>query len=178
MYKLLFVLCFLASPLYGEGRENVCSKYEWACSRQSGFISSVTMNTIKDVNRYVNNRVIPLTDEQLYDKYEHWSLPLVKGNNLYGDCEDYALLKKKLLLQQGIPGNSLLLATVVHIVNSEMKAHAVLMFKSSNDWYVLDNLTNRILQKEDTQYYFAYVQNPENPKEWIIMNYRGKGYNR
>lgn len=180
MYKFLIaIICsVLTVPSFAGEREDICSRYEWACSNQSGSIGSFTMNSVQQVNNYVNRRVIAVTDEQLYGRYENWSLPLMRGNNLYGDCEDYALLKKKLLLQQGLPGNSLLLATVVHIVDSEMKAHAVLLFKDKNEWYVLDNLTDKILRKEDTEYYFAHVQNHDDPTQWVILNYRGKRYNR
>ena len=48
------------------------------------------------INREVNASVTYKTDLAQYGTPEHWCLPTD-----FGDCEDYALLKRKLLLEQG-----------------------------------------------------------------------------
>ena len=53
-----------------------------------------------------------------------------------GDCEDYALLKQKLLIERGWPSSSLLM-TVVRDEKGE--GHAVLTARTSQGDFVLDN---------------------------------------
>ena len=53
---------------------------------------------LEEINHIVNSTVEPLTDKELYGEVERWSYP-----KRYGDCEDYVLLKRKLLAQRGWP---------------------------------------------------------------------------
>lgn len=46
------------------------------------------------INRDVNASITYKTDLAQYGTPEHWCLP-----SNFGDCEDYALLKRKLLLE-------------------------------------------------------------------------------
>ncbi len=57
---------------------------------------------IRTVNTEVNATVAPATDEDLYGKSEHWTLP-VAGR---GDCEDVALLKRERLMALGSQARS------------------------------------------------------------------------
>jgi len=63
---------------------------------------------------------------------EKWSYP----DDGYGDCEDYVLLKRRMLLQSGWPREALLI-TVVRDKKDE--GHAVLTVKTDRGDYVLDN---------------------------------------
>ena len=60
------------------------------------------------INSDVNASVEYRTDLAQYGKPEHWCLPTA-----FGDCEDYALLKRKLLLEQGWPNDKLGLAVML-----------------------------------------------------------------
>ncbi len=51
------------------------------------------------VNRWVNETVKPMTDMDHWGVIEKWSLP----TDGYGDCEDYVLLKRKMLIDAGWP---------------------------------------------------------------------------
>jgi hypothetical protein len=49
------------------------------------------------VNHWVNETVKPMTDMDHWGVIEKWSLP----TDGYGDCEDYVLLKRKMLIDAG-----------------------------------------------------------------------------
>src|SRR3954449_1622120 len=51
------------------------------------------------VNRWVNETIKPMTDMDHWGVIEKWSLP----SDGYGDCEDYVLLKRKMLIDAGWP---------------------------------------------------------------------------
>ena len=65
---------------------------------------------------------------------ERWNYP----DDGYGDCEDYVLLKRKLLMQAGWPREALLI-TVVR--DKKGDGHAVLTVKTDRGEYILDNQT-------------------------------------
>jgi hypothetical protein len=70
------------------------------------------------VNKRVNETVKPLSDLEHWGVTERWSYP----DDGYGDCEDYGLLKRRMLIQSGWPREALLV-TVVHDKNDQ--GHAV-----------------------------------------------------
>ena len=51
------------------------------------------------VNNWVNETIKPLTDLEHWGVVERWSYP----DDGYGDCEDYALLKRRMLIEAGWP---------------------------------------------------------------------------
>lgn len=90
------------------------------------------------VNQSVNRDVKKASDLDLYGQPEYWALPRLVDGKLYGDCEDYALEKRRQLIAAGVPESALSLAVAV---TSRGEGHAVLMISlKSGDW-VLDNLT-------------------------------------
>ena len=54
---------------------------------------------ITAVNRHVNRTIKALVDTKHWGKEDQWDLP-TDGR---GDCEDYQLLKRKLLVEAGLP---------------------------------------------------------------------------
>jgi hypothetical protein len=71
------------------------------------------------INKWVNKTIKPLTDLAHWGVAELWSYP----DDGYGDCEDYVLLKRRLLIESGWPREALLV-TVVR--DKKGKGHAVL----------------------------------------------------
>ena len=61
------------------------------------------LSEIDEVNRSVNRAIKPATDQEIYGVSEYWTLPTDRG-----DCEDYALLKQKVLAERGWPMSALL----------------------------------------------------------------------
>src|SRR5262245_6901989 len=46
------------------------------------------------INRWVNENIQPMTDLEHYGVVEKWAYP----DDGYGDCEDYVLLKRRMLM--------------------------------------------------------------------------------
>lgn len=147
------------------GFVGVCERYFWACDK--GAVTSKasagrTFALAQRVNRAVNRQVREIADERQYNRQEYWALPTAYG----GDCEDFALLKKRELIRHGIAAEDLLIATVL---DRQRRAHAVLVLRTTQGDFVLDNLTNRILHWSDTGYSFLRMQDPRAPERWIAV---------
>ncbi len=118
-------------------------------------LKSAQMRMINTVNREVNRDVHKATDFDLYGLLEYWSLPRVIDGKMYGDCEDYALEKRRRLIAAGVPAEALSMAVAV---TARGESHAVLIVSfESGDW-VLDNLTPWATPWEDLNYHWVQRQ--------------------
>ena len=113
------------------------------------------------INDSVNTNVQPRTDMEMWGKEEVWSYP-----GRYGDCEDYALEKRRELMQRGVPAGDLLM-TVVRQPNGD--GHAVLTVRTSLGDYILDNLEPRVLAWNDTKYQYLKRQSQTDSGEWVSI---------
>ena len=86
-------------------------------------LSQKAWNDLVQVNDWVNDNVKPMTDLEHWGVVERWNYP----DDGYGDCEDYVLLKRRMLMQAGWPREALLI-TVVRDKKGE--GHAVLTVKT------------------------------------------------
>lgn len=156
-----FISGFGASPP-PTGAQSLCNQYTWACAnKRSGTKPKLQeMNLVKKINLRVNSSTREVADQLQYKTRERWALPTSRG----GDCEDFALLKKRDLIRAGIHPNKLLLATVL---DTQRRAHAVLVYRSKQGDLVLDNLTNRIKPWSATRYLFLRMQDPKRPSRWV-----------
>ena len=112
-------------------------------------LSPAQMRLVNTVNREVNRDVRKATDYDLYGLLEYWSLPRVIDGKMYGDCEDYALEKRRRLIAAGVPASTLSMAVAV---TARGETHAVLIVRfQSGDW-VLDNLTPWATPWEELNY--------------------------
>lgn len=112
-----------------------------------------------EVNAYANVAIEPLTDQEFYGVEEHWTYPVS-----YGDCEDYVLLKRRMLMDRGWPASSLLI-TVVRRENGE--GHAVLTVRTSKGDFVLDNLVAKVRPWRATPYKYLKRQSETHSGHWI-----------
>ena len=115
------------------------------------------------VNRWTNETIRPMTDVEHWGVVEKWSYP----DDGYGDCEDYVLLKRRLLMQAGWPRSALLI-TVVRDKKGE--GHAVLTVKTDKGDFVLDNQNEDILLWSDTGYRFVKRQSQSDPNVWVDLD--------
>jgi Bacterial transglutaminase-like cysteine proteinase BTLCP len=113
--------------------------------------------------KWVNETVKPLTDVEHWGVVERWSYP----DDGYGDCEDYVLLKRRMLIQFGWPREALLV-TVVR--DQKQEGHAVLTVTTDKSDYVLDNQTQDILLWSETGYCFVKRQSQSNPNVWVSLD--------
>lgn len=114
------------------------------------------------INTWVNENVKPMTDMDHWGVVEKWSYP----DDGYGDCEDYALLKRRMLVEAGWPREALLM-TVVREKNGN--GHAVLTVKTDKGEFVLDNQEERILLWSETSYRFVKRQSQSDPNRWVSL---------
>jgi predicted transglutaminase-like cysteine proteinase len=114
------------------------------------------------VNNWVNETIKPLTDIEHWGVVERWSYP----DDGYGDCEDYVLLKRRMLMRLGFPREALLV-TVVR--NQKNQGHAVLTVTTDKGDYVLDNQNRNILLWSETGYRFIKRQSQANPNVWVSL---------
>lgn len=117
---------------------------------------------VSRVNRDVNERIEQVEDIVHFGRIEVWTYP-VDGK---GDCEDLVLLKRRMLMEAGVPRQALLV-TVVR--DDEGAGHAVLTLRTDKGDFVLDNKTNRILDWRATGYAPVKRQSQENPNVWVSI---------
>jgi predicted transglutaminase-like cysteine proteinase len=117
---------------------------------------------LQNVNRYVNESIRPMTDLEHWGMIEKWSYP----DDGYGDCEDYVLLKRRLLVQAGWPREALLI-TVVRDRRDE--GHAVLTVKTDRGEFILDNQAEDVLPWFETGYRFVKRQSQKDPNVWVSL---------
>lgn len=149
------------------GAKDLCRVLGWACARSTPSAgpaapAAAVVDLARQVNLGVNRHVAPLSDESQYRRAEHWALPTARG----GDCEDFALLKKRELMARGVAPERLLLATVLDL---EQASHAVLILRTDAGDLVLDNLTDRIATWRETGYTFLRMQDPADPSRWTAV---------
>jgi predicted transglutaminase-like cysteine proteinase len=125
-------------------------------------LSTKAWNDLVRVNTWVNEHIHPLTDLEHWGVVERWSYP----DDGYGDCEDYVLLKRRMLMQSGWPRQALLI-TVVRDRKGE--GHAVLTVKTDKGEFILDNEDERILLWSDTDYRFVKRQSQSDPNVWVSL---------
>src|SRR5215210_3081553 len=90
------------------------------------------------VNSRVNATIKPMTDASHWGVPDRWDI----AEDGYGDCEDYQLLKRKLLAEQGLPRRAMRMTVVI---DDKGEGHAVLMIRTDRGDFVLDNKTNAVL---------------------------------
>jgi predicted transglutaminase-like cysteine proteinase len=126
-------------------------------------LSARRLEELDEVNRRVNHTISPETDIEHYGVEDYWTIP----KDGKGDCEDYALLKRHLLISMGWP-TSVLLMTVVRAENDE--GHAVLTAKTDSGDLILDNRADEIKPWYQTAYKFKMRQSSEDPNVWLDLD--------
>lgn len=148
------------------GHYEFCRRYAGECDQTTPKGPPVELTrglwaTMIDVNNAVNAMVAPLTDAEIWGVEERWSYP----DNV-GDCEDYVLEKRRMLIKQGVPAGNLLI-TVVRQPNGD--GHAVLTVRTSLGDFVLDNMEPRILAWHETKYQFLKRQSERHSGTWVSI---------
>jgi predicted transglutaminase-like cysteine proteinase len=148
------------------GYVNFCRERADECRPSRRFADRVQFTgdklaELKEVNVSVNDAVAPVTDLDLYGKVEVWTYPVKEG-----DCEDYVLLKRRILIERGWPESTLLI-TVVRDENNE--GHAVLTVRTARGDFVLDNKQRDVMAWADTPYTYVKQQSARNPLVWTSL---------
>jgi predicted transglutaminase-like cysteine proteinase len=146
------------------GAQNLCARFPFAClsSGPETRVSGQQVDLAIKVNRQINRQVSSISDQAQYRTTEHWALPTARG----GDCEDFALLKKKHLIDAGFDPQTLLIATAL---DRKRVAHAVLVMRTAQGDFILDNLRDDVLHWRATGYTFLRMQDPSDPSRWTAV---------
>jgi predicted transglutaminase-like cysteine proteinase len=144
-----------------------CQQHTRECATSPTAARDVVLTTkawkdLVRVNRWVNDTIKPVTDLEHWGVVEKWSYP----DDGQGDCEDYVLLKRRMLMQAGWPREALLV-TVVRDKKGE--GHAVLTVKTNRGDFILDNQFEDILLWSDTSYRFVKRQSQSDPNVWVAL---------
>jgi len=136
-----------------QGWLEFCQRYPGDCAVDVNepdiiTLDPLTWRTILSVNREVNATISPMTDMELYGVADYWDYP-VSG---YGDCEDYQLLKRKLLVEAGLPQRAMRMTVVIDEKN---EGHAVLMIRTDRGDFILDNKTDAVVAWHETGYVYV-----------------------
>lgn len=148
------------------GHFEFCKTYSNECTslgRDRGpmALSRKAWATMLEVNTQVNQSIQPDTDRNIYGVEELWAYP-----RTVGDCEDYVLLKRHMLMQKGFAPNDLLI-TVVLQPNGD--GHAVLTVRTDYGDYILDNMRGDVRLWSETGYTFIKRQSSEHAARWTKL---------
>ncbi len=133
-------------------------------------LSAASWTLLNRVNKAANDAIEPITNfDHWGTMLDHWDYP-VDGK---GDCKIYALYKRKLLLEAGLPRQALLM-TIVRDLDGD--GHAILTVKTDRGEFVLDNLTDRVRPWDASGYRFIKRQAQDNPNVCVDLgSARGSG---
>ncbi len=128
-------------------------------------LNDQAMNALRMANDKVNRMMRGATDEQVYHVADYWNAPDLH-DGVRGDCEDYALEKRRLLIQQGIPAAAMSIAIVRTRLGED---HAVLVVSTYQGDYVLDNLQYDIRPWRKANYVWISRQGPSDDLGWVSL---------
>jgi predicted transglutaminase-like cysteine proteinase len=146
-----------------------CQLHQIDCRRSHGSAarfdaSPIRLAELDIINRRINAQIKPATDQAVYGVEEFWTYPTTRG-----DCEDYVVLKRKVLTERGWPTSALLIT----VVQDEMgEGHAVLTVRTVQGDFVLDNKINEVRLWNQTPYSYIMRQSYLNPRVWVSLDPR------
>jgi predicted transglutaminase-like cysteine proteinase len=146
---------------------NFCERYPAECAVDVSEPAILTLTpevwrTIVSVNRSVNKRIKPMTDFKHWGVVDRWDFP----DDGYGDCEDYQLLKRRLLVEHGLPRRAMRMTVVI---DEQGEGHAVLMVRTDRGDFILDNKRMSVLPWKDTGYVFVKREGHDS-LAWVSLN--------
>ncbi|MBX9933894.1 MAG: transglutaminase-like cysteine peptidase [Methylobacterium sp.] len=145
----------------------MCGRYPAECGVDLSQPVTIALNpavwrTLTSVNRRVNARIKPITDIAHWGIVDRWDFP----DDGFGDCEDFQLLKRRMLIERGIPRRALRMTVVIDDIG---EGHAVLMVRTNRGDLILDNKTNAILSGPRTGYTFVKREG-QHGMAWVALN--------
>jgi predicted transglutaminase-like cysteine proteinase len=130
-------------------------------------LTSQAWAELNKINTIVNGQIEPIGDEDHYGIYEQdilnwWTYP----DDGKGNCNDYVLMKRKLLIEAGWPKAALLMTVVV---DHHGDGHLILMVRTHRGDLILDNMRQEILPWDRTGYRFVKRQSAFDPNAWVSI---------
>jgi len=138
------------------GYQLLCLEAPSECRGGGGSVAQATgdtLNLLKRINRSVNVAIAPRNDGAV----DRWQAGAASG-----DCEDYVLAKRRALIKAGLPASALRIA---HVRTSSGEDHAVLVVKTTDGDFVLDNLNGQVRILARIGYRIVSMSGAD-PREW------------
>ena len=116
--------------------------------------------TLRAVNRDVNRSITPFIEHDPGNPVgETWRVA-----PRFGDCHDYAITKKDVLVKRGFAARSLRIAVAF---TAEGVGHAVLVARTTEGDLVLDNRTDDLKNWSETDLRWHSIQSGNDPRIWF-----------
>eukprot|EP00919_Chromeraceae_sp_WS-2016_P053672 GHVR01127431.1.p1 GENE.GHVR01127431.1~~GHVR01127431.1.p1 ORF type:complete len:190 (+),score=10.14 GHVR01127431.1:225-794(+) len=142
------------------GHVEYCTRNASDCRNRSASsrLPAARLNLLQSINNSVNKSIKPASDRTVFGRKEFWT---AKARS--GDCEDFALAKRAKLLRSGFKSSQLLL-TMGYKGN---EAHTVLVVRTKDGDYVLDNLEDDVQPVQSARMSFRKIQSPNHGGRWL-----------
>jgi predicted transglutaminase-like cysteine proteinase len=139
-----------AKPL--QGWTKFCETYPAECAVDVSEAEVIDLTpqvwkTIVSVNQNVNSSIKAVTDQDHFGVVDVWGFP----DDGRGDCEDFQLLKRRILVEKDLPRRAMRMTVVIDELG---EGHAVLVVRTNRGDYVLDNKTSSVLPWSRTGYVY------------------------
>jgi predicted transglutaminase-like cysteine proteinase len=144
-----------------------CEQFPVECSINMSEPTTIELspqiwNTIVAVNRRVNTKIKPITDKDHWGIVDRWEFP----DDGMGDCEDFQLLKRRTLVERGLPRRAMRMTVVIDEIG---EGHAVLMIRTDRGDYILDNKTSAVLPWNQTGYVYVKRESQDG-MAWVSLS--------
>tara|TARA_R110002020_G_scaffold50963_6_gene144457 strand:+ start:1257 stop:1832 length:576 start_codon:yes stop_codon:yes gene_type:complete len=142
------------------GHVDYCTRNAADCrDRPAGAtLPAARLGVLNSINSAVNRAIKPVADKTAFGRKEFWT-----ASARSGDCEDFALAKRAKLLRNGFKPSQLLLT--MGYKGSE--AHTVLVVRTRDGDYVLDNLDDDVQPVQSASMSFLKIQAPDHGGRWL-----------
>ncbi|MET0257046.1 MAG: transglutaminase-like cysteine peptidase [Methylobacterium sp.] len=124
-------------------------------------LSPSVWSLIASVNRRINRSLRAQTDQEHWGVPDRWDL----AEEGAGDCEDFQLLKRRLLAEAGLPRRAMRMTVVI---DEKGEGHAVLTLITDRGDYVLDNKTSAVMAWHETGYVFIKRES-QDAAAWVSL---------
>lgn len=150
-----------------QGWTDFCKRFPAECAVNPAEPAVVELTpklwqTLNAVNRKVNTQIKPISDQDHWGVADRWDFP----DDGCGDCEDYQLLKRKLLAEAGVPRRTLRMTVVI---DDQGQGHAVMMVRTDRGDLILDNKHNAVLPWHQTGYTYVKQEGQEANMAWVSL---------
>lgn len=140
-----------AKPISGWIR--FCQQRPEECAVDSSEPATISLTpqvwkVLVQVNRQVNAAIKPMTDQEHWGVEDRWDF----AEDGSGDCEDYQLVKRRQLVEAGLPRRALRMTVVI---DEEGAGHAVMMVRTNRGDFILDNKRDAVLPWHQTGYIYV-----------------------
>ena len=143
-----------------------CQRYASECAIDASAPTTIALTPaiwqmINTINRRVNKSLRAATDLDHLNLADRWDL----AEDGIGDCEDFQLVKRKLLAEAGLSRRAMRMTVVI---DEKGEGHAVLTLITNRGDLILDNKTSAVLPWAQTGYTFVKRES-QSAVAWVSL---------